>query len=87
MLKTSSKMRHYSSILWMNISGKKWIVHQAKKFGICSQSVLIQFKIYQIVHDKSNVAVTHLGQFYSMKYTFNLVAMFKVSQLAPWHSA
>jgi hypothetical protein len=59
MFKNSSKMRHYLSNLWTNISSKKWIVYQAKKIGIQSQFVLIQFEIDWIVHEKLNIEVTY----------------------------
>ncbi len=60
MLENLPKMRHYSSDLWMNISSKKWIVYQAKKFGIQSLFVSIWFKIDWIVHDRLNIKVTYL---------------------------
>ncbi len=53
------KMRHYLSNLWANISGKKWIVYQAKKIGILSLFILIWFKIDQIVCDRPNIVVTY----------------------------
>jgi len=42
----------------MNILGKKWIVYQAKNFGIWSLFVSIRFEIDRIVHDRLNIAVT-----------------------------
>ncbi len=41
-----------------NIYGKKQIVLWAKKIGIWSLFVSIQFEIDQIVHDRLNFAVT-----------------------------
>ncbi len=58
MLNNSLKMSHYSSNLWMNIYYKKWIVYEAKKIGIHSLFVSIQFKIDRIVYDRPNIAVT-----------------------------
>jgi hypothetical protein len=58
MLKNSTKISHYLSNLWMNISGEKWIVYQAKKFSIRSLFVSIWFKIDQIVCAWLNIAVT-----------------------------
>ncbi len=52
-------MSHYLSNLWTNISGKKWIVYQSKKFSIQSLFILIQFKIDQIVCDRPNITVTY----------------------------
>jgi len=57
MLKNSSKISHYLSNLWMNISGKKWIVYQAKKIGIQSLFISIWFEIDQIVCDRPNIAM------------------------------
>jgi hypothetical protein len=53
-----SKISHYLSHLWMYISGVKEIVYQAKKFGIQSLFVSIQFKIDWIVCAWLNIAVT-----------------------------
>ncbi len=47
MLKNLEKMRHFSSNLWTDIYGKKWIVYKAKKFSIQSLFVSIKFKIDQ----------------------------------------
>ncbi len=49
------------SDLWTNISGIKQIVYQAKKFGIQSIFISIQFEIDQIVHAWPNIAVTYSG--------------------------
>jgi len=48
------------SKLWTNISSIKWIVYQAKKIGIQSLFVSIQFKIDQIVCAWPNIAVTQV---------------------------
>ncbi len=58
MLKNSVKMSNYLSNLWTNISGIKWIVCRAKKFGIWSLFISIWFEIDRIVHAWSNIAVT-----------------------------
>ncbi len=52
-------MSHYSSNLWTNISGRKWIVvYQAKKFGILSLFILFWFEIDWIVSDRLNISIT-----------------------------
>ncbi len=48
-------MRHYSFNLWMNFYDKKWIVYWAKKIGIQSLFVSIQFGINWLVHDRTNI--------------------------------
>ncbi len=45
----------------MSTSGIKQIVYEAKKFGIQSLFVLIQFEIDRIVRAWPNIAVTYLG--------------------------
>ncbi len=45
--------------IWMNISGKKWIVYQAKKLCIRSLFILIQIEIDQIVCAWPNIPVTY----------------------------
>ncbi len=57
-LKNSTKISRYLYNLWMNISGKKWIVYQAKIFSIQSLLAWIRFKIDRIVCEWPNIAVT-----------------------------
>jgi len=57
--KNSLKISNYLSNLWMNISSINWIVYQAKKFGIQSLFILIQFEIAWIVCAWLNIAVTY----------------------------
>ncbi len=59
MLKNLSKISHYLSNLWMNISSNNWIVYQTLNIGIWSLFVSILFKIDQIVHPWPNIAVTY----------------------------
>jgi hypothetical protein len=58
MFKKFIKNDHYSSNLWTNIYGKKWIVYLVEKFSIRSLFVTIWFEIDWIVHDRLNIAVT-----------------------------
>jgi len=47
-VRISQKIIHYLSNLWMNISGKKTKVYQAKRFSIWSLFISIPFEIGQI---------------------------------------
>jgi len=51
-------MRHYLTILYMNIYGKKQIVYWAQTFSIWLLFVSIQFELDQIVCDRPNITVT-----------------------------
>jgi hypothetical protein len=58
MLKNSVKISNYLSNLCINISSIKRIVYKAKKFGIQSLFILIQFEIDQIDHARPHITVT-----------------------------
>ncbi len=62
-MKNLSKLIHYLSNLWTNISGIKRIVYQAKKIGIQSHFISIRFKIDRVVHAWPNIAVTYFPAF------------------------
>ncbi len=55
MLKNSLKINNYLSNQETNISGIKWIVYQARKFGIWSLFILIRFEIDWIVRAWLNI--------------------------------
>ncbi len=81
-MKNSSKISHYLSNLWMNISGIKQIVYQPMVFGIQSLFILFHLVQHRIVHTETLLKCDRIKQYWTNSFVqFHSILFYFVDEL------